>query len=130
MFEDQPSDEKINLTLAIITQRVVDAGHYLQWKHKHYRMINRYGRQVHYYRKNTKAMIIKAFDGRLFCTVNEKDICALEEIPVFERISVPPAEKAPGHVWIPPMDHPRKRSSFMKYADSQPYRIELNIAAY
>lgn len=110
MFEEQPSDEKINLTLAIITQRVVDAGHYLQWKHKHYRMINRY--------------------GRLFCTVNEKDICALEEIPVFERISVPPAEKAPGHVWIPPMDHPRKRSSFMKYADSQPYRIELNIAAY
>ena len=61
VFETQPSKEKINLTLAVLTERTVDAGHAIQFKKKFYKMIDHKGVQIHY-RKGTKVMLIKAFD--------------------------------------------------------------------
>ena len=79
----QPSKEKINLTLAVLTERTVDSGHAIQFEKKFYKMINHKGVQIHY-RKGTKVMLIKAFDGSMFACVNDKDVYAPEKIPTHE----------------------------------------------
>ena len=40
VFEEQPEDEKINLILAVLTERTVDSGHCLKFRNKYYRMLN------------------------------------------------------------------------------------------
>lgn len=130
VFETQPDDEKINLTLAVLTERTVDSGHAIQFKRRFYRMMDKEGKQVHYL-KGTKTMVIQAFDGGLFCCVNDKDIYALEEIPEHAAKSKdldhdykPPK---PRKKYIPPMNHPWRRYAFRKFVHSQPHRIEEDI---
>jgi len=79
----QPSKEKINLTLAVLTERTVDSGHAIQFEKKFYKMIDHKGVQIHY-RKGTKVMLIKAFDRSMFACVNDKDVYAPEKIPTHE----------------------------------------------
>ena len=130
VFEMQPSKEKINLTLAVLTERTVDSGHAIQFEKKFYKMIDHKGVQIHY-RKGTKVMLIKAFDRSMFACVNDKYIYALEEIPAHEHKSKdldadykPPKPKK---TYIPAMNHPWRRSSFNKFAHSQPHRIEEDL---
>ena len=130
VFEMQPSKEKINLTLAVLTERTVDSGHAIQFEKKFYKMIDHKGVQIHY-RKGTKAMLIKAFDRSMFACVNDKYIYALEEIPTHEHKSKdldadykPPKPKK---TYIPAMNHPWRRSAFNKFAHSQPHRIEEDL---
>lgn len=122
VFEAQPSDEKINLTLAVLDERTVDCGHALQFQNQHYRMLDGGGHQVHY-RKGTKAMVIKAFDGSLFCCVNDRDIYALQAIPAHEEksreLDADYVEPQPRKQYIPPMSHPWRRSSYKKFVASQ-----------
>lgn len=132
VFEKQSDQEKINLTLAILTERVVDAGHCIQKDKTHYRMLDKSGRQVHYL-KGTKVMVIQAFDGQLFCIVNENTVLVLEEVPEYEKTSrafAPeiPREK-PKKRYIPPMSHPWRRSTFIRFAQKQPHRIEMELSA-
>ena len=130
VFEMQPSKEKINLTLAVLTGRSVDSGHAIQFEKKFYKMIDHKGVQIHY-RKGTKVMLIKALDRSMFACVNDKDIYALEEIPTHEHKSKdldadykPPKPKK---TYIPAMNHPWRRSAFNKFAHSQPHRIEEDL---
>ena len=130
VFEMQPSKEKINLTLAVLTERTVDAGHAIQFEKKFYKMIDHKGVQIHY-RKGTKVMLIKAFDRSMFVCVNDKDIYALDEIPTHEHKSKnldadykPPKPKK---TYIPAMNHPWRRSAFNKFVHSQPHRIEEDL---
>lgn len=78
VFEKQPSEEKINLTLTILCQRVVDSGHLIKFNNEYYRFINKLGNPI-YFNKGTKCTVIKALDGQLFATVDES-IFALEKI--------------------------------------------------
>ena len=130
VFETQPSKEKINLTLAVLTERTVDAGHAIQFKKKFYKMIDHNGVQIHY-RKGTKVMLIKAFDRSMFACVNDKDIYALEEIPTHEHKSkdfdADYKQPEPRKPYIPPMNHPWRLSVFNKFAHSQPHRIEEDL---
>ena len=130
VFEMQPSKEKINLTLAVLTERTVDCGHAIQFEKKFYKMIDYKGVQIHY-RKGTKVMLIKALDRSMFACVNDKDIYALEEIPTHEHKSKdldadykPPKPKK---TYIPAMNHPWRRSAFNKFVHSQPHRIEEDL---
>ena len=130
VFESQPDDEKINLTLAVLTERTVDCGHAIQFKKRFYKMLDKRGKQVHYC-KGTKVMVIEAFDGQKFCCVNDKDIYALEEIPKHETMSKdldadyrsPKSHKR----YIPKMDHTWCRQSFNKFVHSQEHRNEDDI---
>lgn len=122
VFEKQPSEKKINLILAVLTQRTVDSGHCIQFKKQHYRMMDGRNRQVHY-QKGTKVMVIQAYDGSLYCCVNDKDIYSLEVIPVREEKS---KEFDPDAVtekkkkrYIPPMDHPWRREAFWRFVKMQ-----------
>lgn len=80
VFVEQPSDETINLILAVLNERTVDCGHCIRFQNQHYRMLDNRGLQVHY-RNGTKTMVIQAFDGSLYCCVNDKEIYALEKVP-------------------------------------------------
>ena len=122
VFEEQPEIEKINLILAVLCERTVDTGHCLRHSNKYYRMIDSNGHQVHYH-QGTKAMFIQAFDSRLYCCVNDKNIYALEEIPEREARSknldtdyTPPK---PRKTYIPPMDHPWRLQCFGKFVKQQ-----------
>ena len=131
-FETQPSDEQINLILAVLTERTVDSGHCIQFMKKHYRMLDVRGMQVHY-RKGTKVMVIRAFDGNLYCSVNDKDTYVLEEIPEREEKSknLDPDYKKPGpkKKYIPPMNHPWRSKSFWKFVKSQEHYLFDNLPA-
>ncbi len=109
VFEIQPSDEKINLILAVLDERTVDSGHCIQFENQYYRMLDAHGLQV-YYRKGTKAMVIKAFDGNLFCCLNDKDVYALEAIPKYKAkskdLDTDYVAAKPKKRYIPPMNHP------------------------
>lgn len=132
VFETQPSEEIINLTLAILTQRTVDSGHCIQFNNRYYRMLDSNGMQEHY-RKGTKAMVIQAFDGSLFCSVNDNKIYALDEIPKRETKSEefdPDYEKpTPKKRYIPPMNHPWKSRSFWKFVKSQQHHLKDDASA-
>ncbi len=122
VFEAQPENEKINLILAVLCERTVDAGHCLRHSKKYYRMLDAQGLQVHY-RQGTKVMFIQAYDGHMYCCVNDKDIYVLEEIPEHEAkskdLDADYAPPKPRKRYIPPMDHPWRRQAFNKFVKNQ-----------
>ena len=122
VFVEQPSNEKINLILAVLCERTVDTGHCLRHSNKYYRMLNKNGIQVHY-RKGTKVMFIQAYDGCKYCCVNDKEIYALEEIPEHEakskELDADYMQSAPKKTYIPAMNQPWRRQSFQKFVKHQ-----------
>ena len=132
VFETQPSEDKINLILAVLTQRTVDSGHCIQFQNRYYRMVNENGIQVHYL-KGTKVMVIQAFDGNLYCNVNDKDTYFLEEIPKREKDSKDfdishPTQK-PKKRTKPAMDHPWRSKAFWKFVKTQEHHLFDDIPA-
>ena len=128
VFEKQPSKEKINLTLAVLSRRVIDTGHSICFKNKHYRTINSVGTPI-YFGKGTKCMVIEAFDKTLYATI-EDSIFSLEEIPEVQLKSenfdeILPAE--PKKIYIPRMIHPFKRLSFEKFIEKQNLKIQKEL---
>ena len=126
VFETQPSDEKINQILAVLSERTVDCGHCIQFQHDHYRMLDGTGRQVHY-RKGTKVMVIRAFDGSLYCCVNDRDIYALEKVAqryeTSKDLDMGQIAPKPKKKYIPPMNHPWRRAAFRKFVQNQPHHM-------
>lgn len=120
VFEKQPSLQKINLTLAVLSRRIIDTGHSICFKKKHYRTVNSIGTPI-YFGKGTKCMVIESFDKKLYATV-EDSIFALEEIPEVETFSKNFDEELPTEpkkINIPKMIHPWKRDSFEKFSEKQ-----------
>lgn len=132
VFEKQPSDEQINLTLAVLTERIVDSGHCIQFQKQHYRMLNSQGLQTHY-RKGTKVMVIQAFDGSLYCCVNDKDIYVLETVPEHETkskdLDADYEKTAPQKQNIPAMNHPWRSEVFWKFVRMQLHHLEKQLSA-
>lgn len=121
VFEIQPSQEKINLILAVITQRKIDNGHSIRFNNKYFLPVKETGSPV-YYRAGTSCLVIQAFDGKLFTTIKD-NIFALDEIPIHEHISknldLPEPVKEPKKHYIPPKTHPWNASEFLKYIGAQ-----------
>ena len=132
VFETQPSEEVINRTLAVLTERTVDCGHCIRFNNRYYRMLNGKGMQEHY-RKGTKVMVIQAFDGALFCSVNDEKVYALDEIPERERkskeLDADYEKPEPKKKYIPPMNHPWRSKSFWKFVKSQEHHLLDDIPA-
>ena len=128
VFENQPSEQKINLTLAVLSRRVVDTGHSICFKKKYYRTVNSVGTPI-YFGKGTKCMVIEAFDKSLYATV-EDSMFALEEIPEVQTYSenfdeVLPTK--PKKIYIPRMTHPFKRDSFEKFIEKQVLKFQKEL---
>ena len=128
VFEKQPSEQKINLTLAILSRRIVDSGHSISFKKKYYRFTNSAGTPI-YFGKGTKCMVIESFDKKLYATV-ENNIFALEEIPKVQASSINFDEilpEEPKKIYIPKMIHPWKRQSFEQFAAKQEAKAEKEL---
>lgn len=130
VFEKQPSEQKINLTLSVLSRRIIDTGHSICFKNKHYRTVNSVGTPI-YFGKGTKCMVIEAFDKSLFATV-EDSIFSLEEIPEVQMKSenfdeILPTE--PKKIYIPRMIHPFKRQSFEKFIEKQNLKAQKELDA-
>ena len=84
-------------------------------------MLDAHGMQVHY-RKGTKVMVIQSYNKNLYCCVNDKDIYALEAIPKqaakSKDLDADYEAPKPKKTHIPSMNHPWRRSAFLKFAKS------------
>ena len=127
VFEKQPDNEKINLTLAVLSSRKVDNGHCIKFDNKYFKPIDQSGHPV-YYHKGTSGMVIKAFNKELFFCVGE-NVYALDEIPKHEQKSknfdFGTIVDKPRKRYIPPMSHPWKQASFEKFMNKQVHREGL-----
>lgn len=124
VFELQPDNDKINLTLAVLSSRKIDNGSCLKYQNEYYLPVNSKGIAVHH-RKGTTAMVIRAFNGELYSCIGEQ-VYALELLPehkpsskAFDLATIP---ENPKKKYIPPMNHPWKQASFEKYTKSQSHR--------
>lgn len=124
VFEMQPENEKINLLLAVLSTRKIDNGCCLKYNNDYYLPVDAQGIPTHY-RKGTSALVIKALDENLYCSIGE-EIYALQLLPEHKPSSktfdlVDPKEK-PKKKYIPPMSHPWKQESFNKFVSKQEHR--------
>lgn len=125
VFEKQLDEKKINLTLAILTKRVIDKGHSIKFNNKYYRLVNRVGTPI-YFNHGTTCIVIKSFDSKLYATVNDA-VFALEEIPEVQAISEnfdEIVETKAKKIYIPPMTHPWKQKLFENFIEKQQHRLE------
>ena len=127
VFETQPDNEKINLTLAVLSSRKIDNGSCLKYQNQYYLPVSAQGIAVHH-RKGTTAMVIKAFNGDLYSCIGEQ-VYALELLPehkssskAFDLATTPDVHKKK---YIPPMSHPWRQASFEKYAKKQSHRKDV-----
>ena len=127
VFENKPTQEKVNLTLAILTSRTVDSGHSIRFFNKYYRTVNQSGLPV-YFHKGTEGLVIRTFDNNLYFSVEDR-VYALEEIPEHERTSrnfdFKESKVKPIAKYIPPMNHPWRKSLFDQFRQKQSHRAVL-----
>ena len=114
VFEESPSEEKINYTLAILTPRKIDNGNSIKYYGKYYQPY--LNNEIKCFMSKTDCLVIKAFNGDLLVTIDEQ-VLELKELSRNERFSknfdevVKVKEKKK---YIPPMSHPWKLKSFLK----------------
>ena len=114
VFEESPSEEKINYTLAILTPRKIDNGNSIKYYGKYYQPY--LNNELKCFISKTDCLVIKAFNGDLLVTIDEQ-VLELKELSRNERFSknfdevIEVKEKKK---YIPPMSHPWKLNSFLK----------------
>ncbi|MDR0305335.1 MAG: ISNCY family transposase [Chitinispirillales bacterium] len=127
VFETQPSAERIDMILAVVTDRKVDNGHSIRFDNSYYRTVNKEGLPIYFY-KGTKGLVIRTFSGELFFSTDD-GIFALEEIPLHERTSknfnFKPTTVKPKKRVIPKQNHPWRLDNFIAFAKKQAHRAVL-----
>ena len=114
VYETSPSAEEINYTLAILTPRKIDNGNSIRYYNNYYQPFE--NGMLKCFRPRTECLVIKAFDGELFVTIDEK-IYELRKLETHEKMSkefdVEEPIKKEKVKYIPPMTHPWKLTSFL-----------------
>jgi hypothetical protein len=116
VFETSPSEEKINYTLAVLAPRKLDNGNAIKYKNVYYQPFN--DDMLVCFKPKTECLVIKALNGDLLVTIDDQ-VYELRELnsnasvseALNERKETIPKHK---HIYIPPMSHPWKSSSFKK----------------
>lgn len=115
VYETSPSADKINYTLAVLTPRKIDNGNSIKFKNEYYQPFE--NNVLKCFKPKTECLVIKAFDGDLLVTVDEK-IYELRKLESHEKFSkqfddVVHFEET-NLKYIPPMTHPWKLASFKR----------------
>ncbi len=84
VFEDTPSLEKINYTLAVLTPRKIDNGNSIKFQNKYYQTY--LNGKLKCFSPKTECLVIKAYDGSLVVSIDEQ-ILELKELTRNERFS-------------------------------------------
>ena len=115
VFEESPSEEKINYTLAILTPRKIDNGNSVKYQNKYYQPY--LNDKLKCFSPKTECLVIKSFNGNLLVAIDEQ-VMELKELNRNEKFSKEFNEKkitepkSKGHV--PSMQHPWKVGEFRK----------------
>ena len=114
VFEECPTEEKINYTLAILTPRKIDNGNSIKYQNKYYQPY--LNNELKCFKSKTECLVIKAYNGELLVTIDEQ-VFELKELSRNERFSknfdeIP--EEKEKKKYIPPMTHPWKIEYFKK----------------
>lgn len=121
VFETQPSDEKINLILAVICERKIDHGHCIRIDNKYFKTFNSNNVAINH-KQGTPSLVIRAFDGNVYASINDA-VYALVEVPKHLSYSKifddKPLEIKERKRWIPPMNHPWRISAFNNHLSKQ-----------
>src|SRR5574344_515463 len=114
VFEASPSEEKINYTLSILTERKIDNGNSIKYKNKYYQPY--LNGKLKCFMPKTECLVIEAYNGDLLVSIDEQ-ILELKELQKHERFSKDfdkTIEVKEKKKYIPPMSHPWKLASFKK----------------
>lgn len=130
VFEESPSLEKINYTLAVLTPRKIDNGNSIKFQNKYYQPF--LNGELKCFSPKTECLVIKAYDGSLVVSIDEQ-ILELKELSRNERFSKNFEEVTvikENKKYIPPMSHPFKVASFKKYQERQAARTHICFGTY
>ena len=127
VFESQPSDEIINLTLAILSSRKFDHGSSIKYHNKYYQATNSTGSEIINFRNGTECLVIQTLDKKLFVTVEEKVYVLrelLERKTLSNEFDEKPVKTENKKTYVPPMTHPWKKASYDEFIAKQKHRQE------
>ncbi len=122
VFEQAPSMETINYTLAVLTPRKIDNGNSIKYQNKYYQPY--LNNELKCFMPKTECLIIKAFNGELLVSIDEQ-VLELKELSRNEKFSKEFDEiiiKKEKKKYIPPMTHPWKLSSFKRQLEKSHYK--------
>ena len=126
VFETSPSEEKINYTLAVLTQRKIDNGNSIKYHNKYYQPY--LNNQIKCFSPKTECLVIKTFNGELLVTIDEQ-VFELKELSRNEKFSKnfdEVGETKEKKKYIPPMTHPWKLASFKKQIQRSHYQHQYD----
>lgn len=117
VFEESPSLDKINYTLAVLSPRKIDNGNSIKYKRKYYQPY--LNGELKCFLPKTEVLVIQAFNGDLLVTIDDnvyelKELIRNQKVSPnidINEVSVVIKEKKK---YIPPMSHPWKAESFKK----------------
>lgn len=114
VFEASPSEEKINYTLAVLTERTIDNGDSIKYYNKYYQPY--LNGELKCFLPKTKCLVIKAYNGDLLVSIDEQ-IFELRELNRNKEASEEFGEIIESNEeekYIPQMTQSWKLSSFQK----------------
>lgn len=123
VFEPIISEENIDLTLAIISKRIIDNASCIKYNNKYYMPTTSNNNPVHH-RKGSQALVIEAFDGKQYINVNDV-IYNMTEIPsrqTHSKVFDSEIKSKPRKTSIPPLTHPWRQASVEAYMLRQKHR--------
>lgn len=115
VYETSPTSEKINYTLAVLSPRKFDNSNSIKFKNEYYQPYE--NNQLKCFKPKTECLVIKAFNGELLVTIDEKvyELRKLQSHKKYsEEFDAIPEPKKEKKKYIPPMTHPWKLASFKK----------------
>lgn len=119
VFEKQPNEQEINYILAVLSPRKFDSGAAIKYNNHYFQTY--LNNELVCFERKTPCLVIKAFDDSLLCSVDNQvyELRILERNKRFSKNFDNKTEQKPKKVYIPPMNHPWKESSFVQYVNSQ-----------
>jgi transposase len=114
VYEASPTAEKINYTLAVLTPRKIDNGNAIKYFNNYYQPYE--NGNLKCFRAKTECLVIKAFDGELYVTIDEK-IYELRKLDSHQKYSkefdAEPIKIIKNKKYVPKMTHTWKLESFL-----------------
>jgi transposase-like protein len=129
VFEPEISPEKINETLAVISQRQIDAGNTIRYFNTYYQPYR--DNQLVCLAPKKKVLVLKTLDGKLYLS-DDKEIYTLKKLEEHQKISKEfdldqQAQKLEKTVYRPAMTHPWKQASYNRFLQKSQQKREKEI---
>lgn len=124
VFAPPPSDEEINLILAVLQKRKVDSGHAIKLDKTFYLFEDERANPV-YPSPKQDVLVIKAFDGTLYARINDRLLRIVptrvnpKHVSNFEEPTKPAKQD-----YFPPFFHPWKTGQYEKHALKWQHSLE------